>query len=66
MFMGEYRVYQLSREHLFLVFTVPRWGVIQDFVTPTYLVLILSVYPPMKWEGIMDLVDQLPVDLAES
>ena len=27
--------------------------------------LRLSVYPPVKWEGIMDAVNRLPVDVAE-
>ena len=25
----------------------------------------LSVYPPVKWEGTMDAVNRLPVDVAE-
>ena len=24
-----------------------------------------SVYPPVKWEGILDAVNRLPVDIAE-
>ena len=27
--------------------------------------LFLSEYPPVKWEGIMDAVNRLPVDVAE-
>ena len=27
--------------------------------------LRLSVYPPVKWVGIMDAVNRLPVDVAE-
>ena len=27
---------------------------------------LLSVYPPVKWEGVLDAVNRLPVDVAES
>ena len=26
---------------------------------------VVSVYPPVKWEGIMNAVNRLPVDVAE-
>ena len=29
------------------------------------VIMMLSVYPPVKWEGIMDAVNRLPIDVAE-